>query len=95
MKIEIEGDSDAAVALALLQMIAKGEEKEDGASREWVLATFRQCMAAVRDDVFTLEIDDEDDEDEDEEEDDEEEEEEEGDSGSGEPDAAPVVEKTA
>ncbi len=62
MKIEIEGDSDAAVAFALLHMIAKGEGKEEGAGREWVLNTFRECMAAVRDDMFSLEIDDEDDE---------------------------------
>ena len=67
MNIEIEGDSDAAVAFALLQMIAKGEDKEEGASREWVLSTFRQCMAAVRDDMFSLEIDEEGDEEGDEE----------------------------
>ena len=69
MKIEIEGDSDAAVAFALLQMIAKGEDKEDGADRAWVLSTFRQCMAAVREDMFELELD-EDDAEEDEDEDD-------------------------
>ena len=62
MKIEIEGDSDAAVAFALLNMIAKGEGKEEGASKEWLLGTFRECMAAVRDDAFTIEIDDEEDE---------------------------------
>ena len=66
MKIEIEGDSDAAVAFALLQMIAKGEGKEDGADRAWVLSTFRQCMAAVREDMFELDLDgDADEEDED------------------------------
>lgn len=63
MKIEIEGDSDAAVALALLQMIAQGEGKEEGADRAWVLATFRQCMAAVREDMFELDLDGEDDSD--------------------------------
>lgn len=68
MNIEIEGDSDAAVAFALLHMIAKGEGQEEGASREWVLSTFRECLAAVRDDMFTLEIDEEDDEEEGEEE---------------------------
>ncbi len=84
MKIEIEGASDAAVAFALLQMIAKGEDKEEGASREWVLSTFRQCMAAVRDDMFTLEIDEDEEGDEDEEE------------GAEEADlAAPVGQKTA
>jgi hypothetical protein len=66
MNIEIEGDSDAAVAFALLHMIAKGEGREEGAGREWVLNTFRECLAAVRDDMFTLEIDDDEDGDEDE-----------------------------
>ncbi len=66
MKIEIEGDSDAAVAFALLNMIAKGEGKEEGAGKEWVLNTFRQCMAAVREDLFTLELDEDEEEDEDE-----------------------------
>lgn len=64
MKIEIEGDSDAAVALALLTLIAKGEDKEDGADREWVLSTYRQCLAAVREDIFELDMDDEEVEDE-------------------------------
>ena len=68
MNIEIEGDSDAAVAFALLHMSAKGEGREEGAGREWVLNTFREGLAAVRDDMFTLEIDDEDDEDGDEDE---------------------------
>lgn len=89
MKIEIEGDSDAAVAFALLHMIAKGEGREEGAGREWVLNTFRECLAAVRDDMFTLEIDDEDDEDEDAEDGDEEETE------ATAPAAEPVPEKTA
>lgn len=57
MKIEIEGDSDAAVAFALLNMIAKGEGKEDGADRGWVLSTFRECLAAVREDMFELDLD--------------------------------------
>lgn len=93
MKIEIEGDSDAAVAFALLHMIAKGEGREEGAGREWVLNTFRECMAAVRDDMFTLEIDDEDDEDGDDEEGDEAEGDEETEAQA--PAAEPVAEKTA
>ena len=70
MKIDIEGDSDAAVAFALLNMIAKGEGKEEGADRGWVLSTFRECLAAVLEDMFELDLDsddaedDEDDEDE-------------------------------
>jgi hypothetical protein len=46
--IEIEGDSDEAIALALLQMILRGEGKEDGADRRWILSTYRQCLSAVR-----------------------------------------------
>ena len=70
MKIEIEGDSDAAVAFALLNMIAKGEGKEDGADRAWVLSTYRECLAAVREDMFELDLEGEaDDEEEDEDED--------------------------
>jgi hypothetical protein len=96
MKIEIEGDSDAAVAFALLQMIAKGEDKEEGASRQWVLTTFRECMAAVRDDMFTLEIDEDDDEDGDDEDEEEgDEDEEEGDEEAEEPAPAPEAEAPA
>lgn len=72
MNVEIEGDSDAAVALALLQMIAKGEDKEDGADRAWVLSTFRLCLAAVREDVLDMELEEEELLDEEDEEDEEE-----------------------
>ncbi len=65
MKIEIEGDSDAAVALALLTMIAKGEDKTDNADRAWVLSTYRQCLAAVREDMFEIELDEEEEDEED------------------------------
>ena len=68
MKIEIEGDSDAAVAFALLNMIAKGEGKEEGADRGWVLSTFRECLAAVREDMFELDLDSDDAEDDEEDE---------------------------
>jgi len=50
MKIEIEGDSDAAVAL--LQLVMKAEDKEEGADREWILSTYSQCLAVVTDGVF-------------------------------------------
>ena len=67
VKIEIEGDSDDAVALALLRMIAVAEGKEEDGTREWFLETYAACLAVVRDaDVFDL--DDEEDEDEGEEE---------------------------
>lgn len=52
MKIEIEGDSEAAVALALLQLVMKAEDKEDGADREYILSTYSQCLAVVTDGVF-------------------------------------------
>lgn len=72
MKIEIEGDSEAAVALALLQMVAEAEGKLaadgewKGADRAWILDTYAECLSAVdglRD--AELVVDEEDDEDED------------------------------
>jgi uncharacterized membrane protein YukC len=53
MKIEIEGDSRQAVALALLNMIATAEGKLDddgeleGTDRAWVLDTYAECLAAA------------------------------------------------
>lgn len=52
MNIEIEGDSEAAVALALLQLVMKAEDKEEGADREYILTTYSQCLAVVTDGVF-------------------------------------------
>lgn len=69
VKIEIEGDSDGAVALALLQMISTAEGKHEDGDREWFLETFAACLAVVRD----AEVLDLDDIDEDEAEDDEDE----------------------
>jgi hypothetical protein len=66
--IEIEGDSDAAVALALLRMIAVAEGKEEDGDRNWYLETYAACLAVVRDaDVLDLDDEDEDEEDGDEE----------------------------
>jgi hypothetical protein len=62
VKIEIEGDSDAAVALALLRMISTAEGKDEEGDREWFLETFAACLAVVRD-AEVLELDDEDDDD--------------------------------
>lgn len=64
--IEIQGDSDAAVALALLRMIATAEGKEEDGDREWYLETYAACLAVVRD-AEVMDLDDEDEEDEDEE----------------------------
>jgi hypothetical protein len=62
VKIEIEGDSDTAVALGLLRMIARAEGKEEKGDREWFLETYAACLAVVRDATF-LDLDEEDDED--------------------------------
>ncbi len=68
VKIEIEGDSDAAVALALLRMISTAEGKDEEGDREWFLETFAACLAVVRDaevmDLDDIEEDEEEDEDE-------------------------------
>ncbi|MDB5414069.1 MAG: hypothetical protein JWR10_2404 [Rubritepida sp.] len=65
VKIEIEGDSDAAVALALLRMIATAEGKIEDGEREWYLETYAACLAVVRDaDVLDFDDEDEDEEDE-------------------------------
>ena len=76
LKIEIEGDSEEAVALALLQMVAQAEGKLDddgeltGADREWVLDTYAECLNTV-DGMRGVGGDDEDEDDEDDEDDDE------------------------
>ena len=68
IKIEIEGDSEEAVALALLKIIMDAEGDDD-VDRSWVLETYSACLATVR---GALIVDDEEDEmdDEEEEEDD-------------------------
>ncbi len=66
VKIEIEGDSDAAVALALLRMISTAEGKNEEGDREWFLETFAACLAVVRD-AEVMDLDDMDEEEEDEE----------------------------
>lgn len=61
--IEIEGDSPEAVALALLNMIVKHGEEEEGEERdrEWFLQTYAACLAVVRD-AAVIDLDDEEDE---------------------------------
>lgn len=69
VKIEIEGDSDAAVALALLRMISTAEGKDQDGEREWFLETFAACLAVVRDaEVMNLDDIEEDEESEEEDE---------------------------
>lgn len=65
VKIEIEGDSDAAVALALLRMIAVVEGKDEDGDRAWFLETYAACLAVVRD-AEVVDLGDDEDEDEDE-----------------------------
>jgi hypothetical protein len=73
LDIEIEGDSEPAVALALLKIVMRAEGKdEEGVSGDWILATYARCLAAVT----GLEPEAGDEPPEDEEEDEEEEEEE-------------------
>jgi cobalamin biosynthesis protein CobT len=92
VKIEIEGDSEEAVALALLHLVARAEGKADvtgdfrGAGREWVLDTYAECLEAVMGDRMPPdgeeedgEDDEGDEEDEDEEDEDKEDRDEEGD----------------
>ena len=76
VSIEIDGDSDEAIALALLQTIIRAEGKEAGVDRHWILSTYRQCLAAVQGEDWEEDEDDDDDEEEDDEDGDEEEEDE-------------------
>lgn len=64
VKIEIEGDSDAAVALALLNMIANAEGKHEDGERDWFLETYAACLAVVRE-AEVIDFDDEEEEEED------------------------------
>ncbi len=47
IKIEIEGDSEEAVALALLKIIMDKDEDAE-VDRGWVLETYSACLATVR-----------------------------------------------
>ena len=48
LDIEIEGDSEPAVALALLKIVMRAEGKDEGgASADWILSTYGRCLAAV------------------------------------------------
>jgi hypothetical protein len=60
IKIEIAGDSEEAVALALLKIIMDAEGDDD-VDRSWVLETYSACLATVR---GALIVDDEEDEEE-------------------------------
>lgn len=48
LDIEIEGDSEPAVALALLKIVMRAEGKDEGeVGADWILATYGRCLAAV------------------------------------------------
>jgi hypothetical protein len=69
LDIEIEGDSEAAVALALLRIIMRAEGKDEGGvTADWILATYQRCLSAV---IGGFEPEDEDPAESDEDEDDE------------------------
>jgi hypothetical protein len=72
LDIEIEGDSEPAVALALLKIIMRAEGKEeDGVDADWILSTYGRCLAVVMGEApeAGAEPDDEDEDEDDEEED--------------------------
>lgn len=73
--IEIEGDSEAAVALALTRMLLAAEDAPERPTQADILATFRAALAAVRGEEW-IEVEEELDEEEEEEEEDEDEEDE-------------------
>ncbi len=71
IKIDIEGDSEEAVALALLKLIMENEEDAE-MDRGWILETYSACLATVRGAlILDADEDDEGEEDEDLDEDDE------------------------
>jgi hypothetical protein len=46
-KIQIEGDSEPAVALALLRIIMESSEDTAEQNRDWILSTYADCLAVV------------------------------------------------
>ncbi|WP_424139129.1 hypothetical protein [Roseomonas chloroacetimidivorans] len=46
-KIDIEGDSEPAVALALLRIIMESAADKAEHSRDWILSTYADCLAVV------------------------------------------------
>jgi hypothetical protein len=73
-RIEIEGDSEAAVALALTRMLLAAEDAPERPTQDDILAAYRSALAAVRGEEWIEvegEYEDEEDEEDDEEEDEE------------------------
>lgn len=77
-KVEIEGDSEEAVAFALLQMVAEAEGRVNeqgrlrGVDRDWILDTYTECLMTVMGERLLLDEEDAAEDDEDGEEEDEE-----------------------
>lgn len=75
IRTEIDGDSEEAVAFALLQLVARAEGKTDfsgdirGVDREWLLDTYAECLATVNGDRGLILMADDDEDEGDEEED--------------------------
>lgn len=75
-RIEIEGDSEAAVALALTRMLLAAEDAPERPTQDDILSAYRAALAAVRGEEWVeVEGEYEDEEEEDDEEEDDEDEE--------------------
>jgi hypothetical protein len=70
-RIEIEGDSEAAVALALTRMLLAAEDAPERPTQDDILSAYRSALAAVRGEEW-IEVEGEFEDDEEDEEDDEE-----------------------
>ena len=46
-KIDIEGGSEPAVALALLRIIMDATKDKETHDRDWILSTYADCLAVV------------------------------------------------
>lgn len=74
LDIEIEGDSEPAVALALLKIVMRAEGKDAaGVDADWILSTYGRCLAAVMGEMPESALDDDDEDEDNEEEEDEDE----------------------
>ncbi len=45
--VKVEGDSEPAVALALLQLIMRAQGEAGKVDRDWILSTYADCLAVV------------------------------------------------
>jgi len=46
-KIDIEGSSEPAIALALLRIIMDASKDKETHDRDWILSTYADCLAVV------------------------------------------------